>query len=415
MSYVQELGINAKKAETVISVASTALKNKALEEISKALIENQNVIISENAKDLQNAKENNMSEAMQDRLRLDEKRILSMAKGVDELIALNDPVGQVIDGFTRPNGLRIVKTRVPLGVIGIIFESRPNVTVDAAALCLKAGNAVILKGGKEAINSNIVLGKIMREAIEKAGLPADIIQVVENTSRETTNELMRLNGYLDLLIPRGSARLIQAVVQTATVPVIETGAGNCHVYVDSSADIDMAVEITDNAKTQRPSVCNAIESLLVHKDIAEKFLPAIAERFKAHEVKIYGCEKTIAILGESIEKATETEYATEFNDYVIAVKVVESIDEAISHIRKYSTKHSECIVTKSLENAEKFQKEIDAAAVYVNASTRFTDGGEFGFGAEIGISTQKLHARGPMGLTELTSVKYLINGNGQIR
>ena len=255
----------------------------------------------------------------------------------------------------------------------------------------------------------------MRDAVEKAGLPADIIQVVDNTDRETTNELMRLNGYVDVIIPRGSANLIQAVVKTATVPVIETGAGNCHVYVDSSADLDMAVEITDNAKTQRPSVCNAIESLLVHKDIAEKFLPMIAERFKSHNVKLYGCERTIAILGSSVEKATETEYATEFNDFVIAIKVVDDIDEAIAHIRKYSTKHSECIITSSLENAQKFQKQVDAAAVYVNASTRFTDGGEFGFGAEIGISTQKLHARGPMGLTELTTVKYLINGNGQIR
>ena len=415
MNYTLELGIKAKNAEPSIAGASTKSKNNALAAISKALKENAALIISENAKDLQTAKENGMSEAMQDRLKLDEKRIEGMAKGVDELIAMNDPIGQVIDGFVRPNGLKITKTRVPLGVIGIIFESRPNVTVDAAALCLKAGNAVILKGGKEAIYSNICLGKIMREALEKTGLPADIIQVVENTSRETTNELMKLNGYVDVLIPRGSARLIQAVVTTATVPVIETGAGNCHVYIDKSADIDMAVNITDNSKTQRPSVCNAIESLLVHKDIADAFLPMIAERFKSHNVKIYGCDKTIEILGNSVEKATDTEYATEFNDYIIAAKVVDSIDEAISHIRKYSTRHSECIVTQSLDDARKFQHEVDAAAVYVNASTRFTDGGEFGYGAEIGISTQKLHARGPMGLSELTTVKYLIDGNGQIR
>ena len=415
MNYTLELGIKAKNAEPSIAGASTKSKNNALAAISKALKENAALIISENAKDLQTAKENGMSEAMQDRLKLDEKRIEGMAKGVDELIAMNDPIGQVIDGFVRPNGLKITKTRVPLGVIGIIFESRPNVTVDAAALCLKAGNAVILKGGKEAIYSNICLEKIMREALEKTGLPADIIQVVENTSRETTNELMKLNGYVDVLIPRGSARLIQAVVTTATVPVIETGAGNCHVYIDKSADIDMAVNITDNSKTQRPSVCNAIESLLVHKDIADAFLPMIAERFKSHNVKIYGCDKTIEILGNSVEKATDTEYATEFNDYIIAVKVVDSIDEAISHIRKYSTRHSECIVTQSLDDARKFQHEVDAAAVYVNASTRFTDGGEFGYGAEIGISTQKLHARGPMGLSELTTVKYLIDGNGQIR
>ena len=415
MSYIEELGIKAKSAESAISTASTLAKNNALAAIAKALVENQDVIIRENQKDLQAAQENGMSQAMQDRLKLDEKRIAGIAQGVEQIIALTDPIGQVIDGFVRPNGLRITKTRVPLGVIGIIFESRPNVTVDAAALCLKAGNAVILKGGKEAINSNIILGKIMRDAVKSAGIPEDVIQVVENTSRETTNELMRLNGYLDLLIPRGSARLIQAVVNTATVPVIKTGAGNCHVYVDASADLNMAVDITDNAKTQRPSVCNAIESLLVHKDVADKFLPMIAERFKAHDVKIYGCDKTIAILGDSVEKATETEYATEFNDYIIAVKVVDSIDEAIAHIRKYSTRHSECIITKSLDAAEKFKKEVDAAAVYVNASTRFTDGGEFGFGAEIGISTQKLHARGPMGLSELTTVKYLVEGSGQIR
>ncbi len=415
MSYTQELGKRAKAAEAFISSAPTMQKNKALAAISKALIENSSLIIAENAKDIAAAKENGMSEAKQDRLMLDASRIEGIAKGVDQIIALGDPIGEIIGGGNRPNGLQIIKTRVPLGVIGIIFESRPNVTVDAAALCLKTGNVVILKGGKEAINSNICLGKIMREAVGSAGLPADIIQVVENTDRETTNELMRLNGYVDVIIPRGSANLIQAVVRNATVPVIETGAGNCHVYVDASADLDMAVEITDNAKTQRPSVCNAIESLLVHKDVAEKFLPMIAERFKSHNVKIYGCDRTIAILGSSVEKATETEYATEFNDYIIAVKVVDDIDEAIAHIRKYSTKHSECIVTSSLENARKFQTQVDAAAVYVNASTRFTDGGEFGFGAEIGISTQKLHARGPMGLAELTTVKYLINGNGQVR
>jgi glutamate-5-semialdehyde dehydrogenase len=415
MSYTEELGKNAKSAEAAIATASAQTKNDALAAIAKALIAEQDLIISENAKDLAAADENGVSKAMQDRLRLDEKRIADMAKGIDELIAMNDPIGEVIGGWTRPNGLRICKTRVPLGVIGIIYESRPNVTVDAAALCLKAGNAVILKGGKEAINSNICLGSIMRKAVESAGLPADVIQVVDNTSRETTNELMQLNGYIDVLIPRGSARLIQAVVKTATVPVIETGAGNCHVYVDSSADLSMAVEIADNGKTQRPSVCNAIESLLVHKDVAEKYLPMIADRFKEHNVKIYGCERTRAILGDSVEPATDTEYATEFNDYIIAVKVVDTIDEAIAHIRRFSTRHSECIVTSSLAAAEKFQKEVDAAAVYVNASTRFTDGGEFGFGAEIGISTQKLHARGPMGLAELTTVKYLINGNGQIR
>lgn len=415
MSYTEELGQRAKAVERAVAASSTTQKNKALAAISAALIANTELIIAENAKDMAAAKENGISESLQDRLRLDESRIAGIAKGVDELIALNDPIGEIIEGITRPNGMRIAKTRVPLGVIGIIYESRPNVTVDAAALCLKAGNVVILKGGKEAINSNICLGRIMREAIASTGMPADAVQVVENTSRETTNELMRLNKYLDVLIPRGSGRLIQAVLNTATVPVIETGVGNCHVYVDSSADLEMAVDIADNGKTQRPSVCNAIENLLVHKDCADKFLPMIAERFKAHSVKIYGCDRTIAILGEGIEKATEQEYATEFLDYVISVKVVDDIDEAVAHIAKYGTKHSECIVTESLANAEKFQRYVDAAAVYVNASTRFTDGGEFGLGAEIGISTQKLHARGPMGLRELTTVKYLINGNGQIR
>ena len=415
MSYTEELGIKAKAAETAVSTASTLVKNNALAAIAKALRSNKELIIAENAKDIAAAKENNMSASLQDRLLLTEQRIEDIAESVEELIALNDPVGEIIGGGSRPNGIRITKTRVPLGVIGIIYESRPNVTVDGAVLCLKSGNAVILKGGKEAINSNVCLGKIMRKAVSEAGLPEDIIQVVENTSRETTTELMKMNKYLDVLIPRGSGKLIQAVVQNATVPVIETGAGNCHVFVDASADLDMAVNITDNAKTQRPSVCNAIENLLVHKDIAEKFLPMMAERFKEHNVKIYGCDRTREILGDGIEIATEVEYDTEFLDYAIAVKVVEDVKEAVEHIRKYSTKHSECIVTKSLENAEYFQKCVDAAAVYVNASTRFTDGNVFGLGAEIGISTQKLHARGPMGLTELTTVKYLINGNGQIR
>ncbi|MCI6561727.1 MAG: glutamate-5-semialdehyde dehydrogenase [Ruminococcus sp.] len=414
MSYVEELGRKAKAAESFIAAASTMQKNNALSAISKALTENAALIISENSKDLEAAAQNGMSAAMQDRLRLDEKRIAGMAKSVDELVALNDPVGEIISGTIRPNGLQIVKTRVPLGVIGIIFESRPNVTVDAAALCLKAGNAVILKGGKEAVSSNKCLGDIMRKAVETAGLPADIIQVVADTSRETTAELMRLNSCLDVLIPRGGAGLIQAVVNQATVPVIETGTGNCHIFVDASADLEMAVNITDNSKTSRPSVCNAAESLLVHRDCAEKFLPMIAERFREHNVKIYGCSRTAAILG-SIEPASENEYDREFLDYAISVKVVDSIDEAIAHIRRFGTKHSECIVTKSLDSARKFQHEVDAAAVYVNASTRFTDGGEFGLGAEIGISTQKLHARGPMGLNELTTVKYLVNGDGQIR
>lgn len=415
MTYIETLGSNAKAAEAAIASAPTALKNNALAAISKALAAKTQLIIEANANDLKAAAENGMSESMQDRLRLDEKRIAAMAKGVDEIIALNDPVGNIMDGYIRPNGLQIVKTRVPLGVIGIIFESRPNVTVDAAALCLKAGNAVILKGGKEAINSNICLCNIMREAIADAGLPSDVIQLVEQTSREAAAELMKQNDYLDVLIPRGGAGLIKAVVNQATVPVIETGTGNCHVYVDDSADLEMAEDIVYNGKTSRPSVCNAVESLLVHSGAAEKFLPMIAERFKSHNVTIYGCERTKAILGESVLTATDEEYAKEFLDYIISVKVVDSVDEAIAHIRRFTTHHSECIVTRSLENSRKFQREVDAAAVYVNASTRFTDGGEFGLGAEIGISTQKLHARGPMGLNELTTIKYLINGEGQIR
>ncbi len=415
MNYIESLGKKAKAAEPFINSASTAAKNKALAEISAALRNNTELIIKQNELDLINAKENGMSESMQDRLRLDASRIEGIASAVDQLIELTDPVGQITDGYTRPNGLQIIKTRVPMGVIGIIFESRPNVTVDAASLCLKAGNAVILRGGKEAINSNMCLCSVMREAVKKAGFPEDIIQLVEDTSRETSVAMMKLNGYLDVLIPRGGAGLINAVVQNATVPVIETGVGNCHVYVDASADLDMAVDIADNGKTQRPSVCNAIENLIVHKECAEKFLPMISERFKAHNVEIYGCEETRRILGDSVLPATEEEYAKEFLDYKISVRVVDSIDEAIVHIRKYTTHHSECIVTKSLESSKKFQREIDAAAVYVNASTRFTDGGEFGLGAEIGISTQKLHARGPMGLNELTTIKYLINGDGQIR
>ena len=415
MSYTEELGKRAKAAEAAAAGASTQMKDSALAAISKALIENKQLIIEANAKDIAAAKANGMTEAKQDRLKLDEKRIEGIAKGVDELIALKDPIGEVIGGGNRPNGLQIIKTRVPLGVIGIIFESRPNVTVDAAALCLKAGNVVILKGGKEAINSNICLGNIMRKAVEEAGLPADVIQVVDNTDRETTNELMRLNGYVDVIIPRGSANLIQAVVKNATVPVIETGAGNCHAYIDASADLDMAVNITDNAKTQRPSVCNAIETVLVHKDIADKALPAIKAELDKMNVEIRGCERTKQILGDSIIPATEDDYAREFLDYILAIKVVDSIDDAIAHIAKYSSGHSESIVTSDYRNADKFTSCVDSAAVYVNASTRFTDGGEFGLGAEIGISTQKLHARGPMGLNELTSNKYVIHGDGQIR
>lgn len=419
MNYAQTLGEKSKAAAPKMAAASPEIKNNALRAISEALIAKTEEIIAANVLDLKAAEENGMSSAMQDRLRLTEARIKGIADAVTELIAMDDPVGSVISGSVRPNGLRIMKTRVPLGSIGIIFESRPNVTVDAATLCLKAGNTVLLRGGKEAIHSNTCLTNIMREAASGAGLPIDCIQLVEDTSRETAADMMKLNGYLDVLIPRGGAGLIQAVVKQATVPVIETGAGNCHVYIDkclkTEEDFDMAVRITDNAKTQRPSVCNAIEGLIIHEDVAEVLLPRIKAALDAHDVTFYGDERTAEILGECVLPATDEIYDTEFNDYKISVKVVEDLDEALAHIAKYSTKHSECIITKDLDAAQRFQREVDAAAVYVNASTRFTDGGEFGYGAEIGISTQKLHARGPMGLNELTTVKYLIEGNGQVR
>ena len=419
MNYAQTLGQKAKAAAPFMAAASPQKKNAALQAIADALLARMDEIIKANDLDLKAAQENNMTAALQDRLRLTEARIKGMADAVVQLIAMDDPIGGVISGSVRPNGLRIMKTRVPLGCIGIIFESRPNVTVDAATLCLKAGNTVLLRGGKEAIHSNMCLTNIMRKAASTAGLPMDCIQLVEDTSRGTAADMMQLNDYLDVLIPRGGAGLIQAVVKQATVPVIETGAGNCHVYIDrclhGEEDYAMAVNIVDNAKTQRPSVCNAIEGLIIHEDVAELLLPRIKTALDAHDVVFYGDERTQAILGDCVQPATEEIYDTEFNDYKISVKVVSSLDEALAHIAKYSTKHSECIITKDLDTATRFQREVDAAAVYVNASTRFTDGGEFGYGAEIGISTQKLHARGPMGLTELTTVKYLIEGNGQIR
>lgn len=415
MTYIETLGSNAVKVKKILAVADTGKKNAALAKISRALIENSDKIIEANQKDLVAARENGMSVSMQDRLMLNEDRIKGIASAVDELIKLEDPIGKVDNGSVRPNGMRITKIRVPMGVIGMIYESRPNVTADAATLCLKTGNAVILRGGKEAYNSNKCICEIMREAVEKAGFPKDIIQFVDDTTREVTTELMKCDKYLDLLIPRGGAGLIKAVTKNATVPVIETGTGNCHLYVDESADIEMAVNITDNAKTQRPSVCNAIETLLVHKNIAEKFLPAVKKKLDEHNVEIRGCAETKRILGDCVVPATEEDYATEFGDYIIAVRVVDDISQAIEHIAEYSTGHSECIVTNDLSNANKFKSEVDSACVYVNASTRFTDGGMFGFGAEIGISTQKLHARGPMGLYEITTNKYLIDGNGQVR
>lgn len=416
MGYIQDLGLKAKACRQRIATASTLEKNDALLEIAFVLRRCKQEIIEANAIDLENARARKMSESLIDRLKLTEDRIEGMAQACEKLVALTDPVGEVISGSTRPNGMNIRKVRVPLGVIGIIYEARPNVTVDAAILCLKSGNCCILRGGKEAINSNMILVELMRKAVSCAGLEPDIIQLVSNTDRELAVEMMKANGYIDVLIPRGGARLIQAVVQNATIPVIETGTGNCHVYVDQSADLKMAVDIVDNGKTSRPSVCNAVETCLVHKSVAEKFLPMLKKRLDEHNVEIRGDEMTAYILGkENVTPADEDDYATEFLDYIIAIRVVDDFAQALEHIARYSTGHSECIVTESLFAATEFQKRVDAAAVYVNCSTRFTDGDMFGLGAEIGISTQKLHARGPMGLTEMTTMKYLITGDGQIR
>lgn len=410
-----EMGKKAKEASRVLSCAKSDEKTKALLALADALEAQCDYIFAENKKDLDAGKANGMSDALLDRLALSVSRVSSMAQGARQVAAFPDPIGTVLSGNTLPNGLEVTKVRVPLGVIGIIYEARPNVTADAAALCLKSGNAVILRGGKEAINSNMAVAKVMREAIEAAGLPKDCVQLVEDTSRQSSIELMGLTDYLDVLIPRGGAGLIRATVENAKVPVIETGAGNCHVYIDEFADIQMAADIVFNAKTSRPSVCNAIETVLVHKNIAEKALPAMKAELDKMNVEIRGCDKTREILGDSVVPATEEDYYTEYHDYILAVKVADSIDEAIAHIAKYSTGHSECIVTENYNNANVFTKQVDSAAVYVNASTRFTDGGEFGLGAEIGISTQKLHARGPMGINELTSMKFIIKGNGQVR
>ena len=409
-----ELGKRAKKAEAYLMTARTAEKNAALNEIAAALLENTGAILDANELDVKNAKENGMKPSLVDRLSLDEKRIASMASGVKEVSLLDDPVGKTISGSVRPNGLSIEKVSVPLGVIAVIFEARPNVTADAAALCLKSGNSVILRGGKEAFNSNKAIADVMRSAVKKAGLPEDCILLVEDTSRESANELMKMNDYVDVLIPRGGAGLIKACVQNSTVPVIETGTGNCHVYVDESADLEMAKNILYNANVSRPSVCNACESLLVHKAVAKEFLPIAKAELEKANVVIHGDEETAKII-PGVVPATEEDFGKEYLGYEISVKVVENIDEAIAHISKYGTGHSECIVTESYKSSMKFTAEVDCAAVYVNASTRFTDGNEFGFGAEIGISTQKLHARGPLGLPELVSFKYIVRGNGQIR
>ncbi|MCD7846756.1 MAG: glutamate-5-semialdehyde dehydrogenase [Oscillospiraceae bacterium] len=415
MTDFETIGRNAVEAKKELSCSSVDLRNSALMLIADSLEKHKRDILEQNRIDVKSAEKAGMSDTMTDRLYLNEKRILDIADGVRKVAALPDPVGIVEGGEIRPNGLKITKISVPMGVIGIIYESRPNVTVDAGVLCLKSGNAVILRGGKEAIYTNTILAMIMRDAVAEAGLPKDSVQLVEDVTRQSTEQMMKANGIIDLLIPRGGAGLINAVVQNATVPVIQTGTGNCHIYVDSSASIPMAVDIVDNAKTSRPSVCNAAETLLVHKDIAEDFLPALKKRLDKSHVELRGCELTKMILGKSVVPATEEDYEKEFLDYILAVKVVDNIYEAIEHIQKYSSGHSECIVTESVSAAEEFQKRIDAAAVYVNASTRFTDGYEFGLGAEIGISTQKLHARGPMGLREMTTYKYIITGNGQIR
>jgi len=414
LNSLTELGKRAKAASRGLSCLSTAQKDAALRAIAASLREHAKEIIEANARDLDAAQESGMSASLQDRLRLTKDRIDAIASAVEEIVKLEDPVGQVIGGGNRPNRLKIEKIRVPLGVVGMIFEARPNVTVDAASLCLKSSNACILRGGKEAIHSNTMLAGLMRGALASQGLPRDAIQLVEDTSRQSAGDLMSLNGYLDVLIPRGGKGLIRAVVENATVPVIETGAGNCHIFVDASADVDLAVSVCDNAKTSRPSVCNAVETILVHREIAPAFLPKLKAALDAHRVELRGCARTAALIPEVIP-ATEEDYATEYDDYILALRVVDSLEDAIVHIQTYSTGHSEAILTNDYRNAQEFTARIDSAAVYVNASTRFTDGGEFGFGAEIGISTQKLHARGPMGLAELCSCKYIVTGNGQIR
>ena len=393
---LERLGINAKEAEKTLMVASSEKKNQALKKIAEGLIENTDKIIEANKVDLENGEKNGMAKSMLDRLKLDKERIEGMAKGVLDVATLPEPVGRILSATERPNGLRIEKVSTPIGVIAVIFEARPNVTSDAAALCLKSGNTVILRGGKEAINSNKTIAKVMRQAVKEAGMPEDVIQLVEDTSRESANGL------------------IQAVVKNATVPVIETGVGNCHIYIDKNADLKKAVDIVFNAKTSRPSVCNAAESLLIHKDIAKEALVAIKNKLDEKDVTLVGDSKAREIIPD-MEKATDADWATEYLDYKMSVKIVDSVEEAIDHIYKYSTGHSECIVTENAGTAEKFMNQVDSAAVYLNASTRFTDGGEFGFGAEIGISTQKLHARGPIGLPELQSFKYKIYGDGQIR
>lgn len=411
---LQLLGKNAKKAAVLLGKAGIEEKNQALLAVADALEAKAEYLIEENQKDIEHAKQNQMSEALIDRLALNETRVAGMAEGIRQVVSLEDPIGTVFNMKKRPNGLMIGTKRVPIGVIGIIYESRPNVTADAFSLTFKTGNAVILRGGSDAIHSNTAITNVIRQTLEQCGVTPDAIQLVTDTSRETATKMMQMNGYIDVLIPRGGAGLIRSVVQNATVPVIETGTGNCHVYVDQYADLSMAVKIVDNAKTQRLGTCNTCESLVVHKEIAEKAVPAIVSALKAKDIEIRGDERSMQ-LDSYIIPAAEEDWGTEYLDRIISLKIVDDIDEAIAHINRYNTKHSEAIVTQNYHNAQKFLDEIDAAAVYVNASTRFTDGFEFGFGAEIGISTQKIHARGPMGLEALTTTKYIIYGDGQIR
>lgn len=415
MTYIDTLGQQAKAAGRQIAKLSTAAKNDLLNQVAKALVAESAYIITENAKDMANAKENGISEIMQDRLLLTEDRIAGIAEGVRQVADLQDPIGQVVRGYTNLDGLKIVQKRVPMGVIAMIFESRPNVSIDAFSLAFKTNNAIILRGGRDAINSNKALVTVARKALENAGITANAVQLVEDTSHEVAEELMAATKYVDLLIPRGGARLIQTVKEKAKVPVIETGVGNCHIYVDKYADLDMATQIVINAKTQRPSVCNAAESLVVHADIAEDFLPNLEKAIsKVQAVEFRADEKALKLMEKAVPASPE-DFATEFLDYIMSVKVVDSLDDAIDWINTYTTSHSEAIVTQDISRAEQFQDDVDAAAVYVNASTRFTDGFVFGLGAEIGISTQKMHARGPMGLEALTSTKFYINGRGQIR
>lgn len=412
---LEKLGKNAQAAAAKLAQLPTAVKNKALLQMAADLRANKEEIIAVNKEDLKQAKENKAPEKFMDRLMIDDKRIESMTSGLEKVASLPDPIGNVDKGWINHAGLKIEKRRVPLGVIGMIYEARPNVTVDATALCFKAGNAVILRGGKEALQTNIKLAQILRQTLADQDLDPNMVQIITETSHELADKFMQLTDYLDVLIPRGSSRLIQAVVKNASVPVIETGAGNCHIYVDDDADKQMAVDIVTNAKCQRPSVCNAAEKLVINSQSAEEILPAVADSLIKHGVQIRGDERARKILGDKAIPASDADWDTEYDDYIIAVKVVDSLDEAIQHINAHSTKHSESIITNNYSHSEKFLDEIQSACVYVNASTRFTDGGEFGFGAEIGISTQKLHARGPMGLNELTTTKYAIHGSGQVR